>query len=210
MLFLDAKGLDALNTGETKSGILHEMQHAIQEREGWARGSSAKLAKTDLEQWAEEHHNLADVKDYYARNNAWEDLVGSSTAESVLANRIRSHNAHLGQAPRPGLISNQSDWYRYSDKIRREIGPMPKRKGPERDAWQAKAWGLLADHQERALLDGSAGHTGRSADRMKGLLTGEFDLKGNSASIASRSRNLCRNSIPGSRGTVRCWQSTMT
>lgn len=44
----------AAPTGEAKrSGLLHELQHAIQQREGWARGGSPEVAFRDPRMWGD-------------------------------------------------------------------------------------------------------------------------------------------------------------
>lgn len=172
MLFLDAEGLtDA--TGTT-SGILHELQHAIQDKQGWARGSSPNLAKGDLQQWANEHYDAQDYADFLKRNQRHQDLTGSATAEHVMRLRERAYNSYQHRAPRPGLLSNQSEWYKYGDKIRSELGPMPKRPGADRDIWQARAYESLAQRIEADMMENGAG---RAIERMRGLLDGGNDIK---------------------------------
>ncbi|MEK9695875.1 MAG: hypothetical protein VW270_08930, partial [Candidatus Poseidoniales archaeon] len=49
--------------------------------------------------------------------------------------------------PRPRLLTGQSDWYKYSDDIRSELGPMPKRSGPKQKDWIRAAGKLMAERQ---------------------------------------------------------------
>lgn len=157
-----------------KSAILHEAQHGVQEFEGFARGSSPELSQADLQEWKELAYSSEDYADYGIREMSFDDLKGASQAERVTSYREMAKRSGAGQAPRPGQITKQSDWYKHSDKIRSDLGPMPKNPGAARDEWQEKAWGMLADLEyEDTLLNGST----REASRMEGLLGAGMDKK---------------------------------
>jgi hypothetical protein len=146
----------------------------VQEFEGFARGSSPDIAKADLEEWRNLAYSADDYADYGVREMAYEDLKGAANAERIASHREMAQRATAGNAPSPGQITKQSDWYRHSDTIRRELGPMPSKPGPARDAWQGKAWGMLADLEyEEAILSSST----REAARTEGLLSAGFDKK---------------------------------
>lgn len=173
LLFINTKRLGGDVEG-LRSAVLHEVQHGVQEFEGFARGSSPDIAKADLDEWRNLAYNAEDYADYGIREMAFEDLKGAANAQRIASHREMAQRAAAGNAPRPGQITKQSDWYKHSDKIRRELGPMPSKPGAARDEWQEKAWNMLADLEyEDALLSGST----REAARTEGLLGAGLDRK---------------------------------
>ncbi len=108
-----------------RSVMLHELQHAVQHREGFGRGGNLQIAP---ERYAS-----------HLRNKITENFNGSMVRynDAVIANRQAAEEyrqlsavdyvRRMRNITQPKQIFNQSEWYQYSDQIRRELGPPPKR-----------------------------------------------------------------------------------
>lgn len=113
-----------------RSTALHELQHAIQNREGWAQGGSsinapiiANRAKNDL------------LSEFQGPKSQFDSLYGKAL-ELSNANYLKMlKGLSEKQNIRPSDITNLSPWYEYSSEIRGLLGPMPKKAGPNRDRW---------------------------------------------------------------------------
>ncbi len=107
------------------SAAMHELQHAVQRREGFGRGGNLKIAPG----------RYAD----HLRNKITENFNGSMVRydEAVIATRQAAEDyrqlsavdyvRRMRNITQPRQIFNQSQWYEKSGEIRRELGPPPKR-----------------------------------------------------------------------------------
>jgi hypothetical protein len=121
-----------------KSTTLHELQHAIQAREGLARGGSPFTAPM----FATEARR--DELSPYYRDKINFDELSQKVGELGEAKYLRSlKELSVKPSLKPSAITNLSPWYEHSDDIRAIYGPMPKRAGPERDAWLNNAAGRM-------------------------------------------------------------------
>lgn len=123
-----------------KNVLLHELQHAVQEREGFARGGNTATVRKILdEQFSKEMQPFQNA--LVKRSQA--------AAQSSMASRAQYAQKlkELQTKPniRPRDVFNMSDWYQYGTKVAEELGhrgigwQMPKKKGPERDRWLQQA-----------------------------------------------------------------------
>jgi len=109
-------------TKRTQDTMLHEIQHLIQDLEGFAKGGSPESAQRfvdDINRQEIFDSIDAGYDEIAAKRNAiLEELRELRPAETL----YRMQN--IG---RPKDLSNSSLWYQFSDDVRREIGPPPRR-----------------------------------------------------------------------------------
>jgi hypothetical protein len=119
---------------ETKSTLLHEIQHAVQEKEDFARGGNPQVMPTVVSELQKNELNPI-------RKNATEWRYAAN--EAGRADReLYMHKLDklsVSEKIKPRSITRLSDFYEFSDKIRSEFGPMPKRAGFQRDEWMRNA-----------------------------------------------------------------------
>jgi len=127
-------GSTLTNPEAIKSTLLHEIQHAIQSKEDFSRGGNPEalptivheLRKQDLSPLEEGASNWK-----FAANN-----LGRSSSNLYMH---KLDKLSQSENIRPRQITGLADFYEYSNQIRSEYGPMPKRAGPERDSWMRNA-----------------------------------------------------------------------
>jgi len=132
------------------STLLHELQHAIQQREGFARGGNPDLAQRLVaEDYAQKYQPLA--KALAARKSA--SMAAGEAYRADYAHKLR--RLQTGTNIRPNQLRNNSDWYQYSREVADELGNrglgyrMPTKKGPERDRWINEAARVMQTFIER-------------------------------------------------------------
>jgi len=124
-----------LNKPETtKSTLLHEIQHAVQDKEDFARGANPDVMSTVVSELQRNELNPV-------RKNATEWRYAAT--EAGRADReLYMHKLDklsVSENIKPRQITRLSDFYEFSDEIRSEFGPMPKRAGFQRDEWMRNA-----------------------------------------------------------------------
>lgn len=144
-------------TGKTlkkdiKSVLMHEIQHAVQEIEGFARGSNPRVSNADTAV-------LTVVKqrqDIILKNQAGHNTYNAARADLVNlggAERIKYYEQKsLLDNHQPRLLFNQSNWYKYGNEISREVSQelgyaYKKRKSLEREKWISRAFAKLAEKE---------------------------------------------------------------
>ena len=143
----------AKKAGELKKDIkdvlVHEVQHAIQEIEGFSKGANPaddrlglRLVAAEDEQSKIIRETTAGAMDY---KDASQGYVNFSAADRIKYYQEKS----LLTSHQPRLLFNQSNWYKYGDKIRQEIFEetgltYKKRKTPDREKWISLAFEKLA------------------------------------------------------------------
>lgn len=134
--FVDKRGWE--DTGK-HSTLAHELQHAIQEREGFASGGSVGDAQL---------HYFDNLSKQY---KPMIDVVKAGDAlhadESLLMRLAELHGYRNIKQPRH--LFNSQQWYKHSHTIRRELGPTPKYSGQKRKDWVRDAGEMLADIVEK-------------------------------------------------------------
>ena len=141
---------------DIKSTLMHEVQHAIQEIEGFARGSNPNVANADaaVSQAVRQRQDilLTNQTGHNTYNAARADLVRLGGAERIKYYEQKS----LLDSHQPRLLFNQSNWYRYGDDIRREVTKelgfaYNKRKSANREQWISRAFAKLAEKEREAM-----------------------------------------------------------
>jgi hypothetical protein len=115
---------------------LHELQHAVQQREDFGRGGMPELARRFLQE---------DMQRRYAPYAS--DLGQRSRASALSGDAYRAQYAqHLENLQRkdnikPRQLTRMSDWYKYGSEISRQMAEdgygwqMPAKAGANRDFW---------------------------------------------------------------------------
>ena len=120
-----------------QSTLLHELQHVIQDREGFAKGGTPEVA------------GYAKAK---AARESFDELGGTQTLNNY--NTAADKYAELASMDvihgyldikQPRHLFNTGGYYRFSDELRREFGPPPKRSGQARNDWIADAGRFIAN-----------------------------------------------------------------
>ena len=137
---------------DIKSTLMHEIQHAIQEIEGFARGSSPYVSNADDAIMTA----VRQRQDIILKNQAGHNAYNSSRADLVNlggAERIKYYEQKsLLDSHQPRLLFNQTNWYKYGNDISREVSQelgyaYKKRKSPEREKWISRAFAKLAEKE---------------------------------------------------------------
>ena len=143
---------------EMKSTLLHEVQHAVQDHEGFlGQGSTPTpiflggdgLSQVQALRYAEElkkgpqyQQNYSKARQYKEKSKELGPLYAANYLDSL--DRIIERAQAGGDKPRD--LPRLSDWYKYSDRIRNQLGVMPNKKGPERSNWVANAARLMKQY----------------------------------------------------------------
>ena len=143
---------------EMKSTLLHEIQHAVQDHEGFlGQGSTPSpiflggdgLSQVQARNYADEltkgpqyQQNYEKARQYSEKSRELEPLYTANYLDSL--DRIIERAQAGGDKPRD--LPRLSDWYKYSDRIRNQLGVMPNKKGPERSNWVANAARLMKQY----------------------------------------------------------------
>tara|TARA_R100001369_G_scaffold72384_2_gene100431 strand:+ start:2014 stop:3450 length:1437 start_codon:yes stop_codon:yes gene_type:complete len=130
-----AKGSD---NAERRSVANHEFQHATQETENFSRGGNPETARDSV---TLDYHRRAGVhyRDKKEYDSHKEDRAAFMQADYYTKLDELSKAAN----PKPSMVTNTMDWYRWSTEIRDTIGIQPKKAGPARDEWVRGAAAFL-------------------------------------------------------------------
>ena len=150
---------------QMRSTLLHEAQHAVQDREGFSGGSSTQYdySRKQASDFATNLLSSPEAKNMYYQsqsfNQQYNQIRPLYKAQYIDKLNNLVQKAFEGRA-KPSEVVRFGDWYKYGDEIRSNLGPMPKRAGPERDNWIASAAAQLRDFNlaemsdaERAIYD---------------------------------------------------------
>ena len=117
-----------------KPTVLHETQHAIQQREGFSRGGSPDAASYFLKENKKQELDKLSGKRYQAQSALFDmGKYGEAEYLAKLDKISKSDNV------RPSSVTGLSDWYEYSDQIRNKFGAMPKSKAKGQNQWLQSA-----------------------------------------------------------------------
>jgi len=119
---------------QSRSTMLHELQHAIQEKEGMAKGGNPTVMPSIIrKQWSEELEPLQDANSKFRGN-----LMRLQTASGQqYLNSL--DKLSVADNIKPSQVFRFSDWYKYSGDIHDALGKMPTRKSFARDEWLRRA-----------------------------------------------------------------------
>ena len=149
----------AMNDPEKmRSTLLHEAQHAVQDREGFSGGSSTtdNYSKTQAKDFSDNLFSSSEAKNmryqYESFNNQYDQIRPLYQVQYIDKLNNLSRKAIEGRA-KPAEIIRFQDWYKYGTKITDNLGPMPKRSGVARDNWIASASAQLRDFSLSEMTD---------------------------------------------------------
>lgn len=127
---------------ETRSTLLHEIQHAVQNREGFSGGSNLSMSLDQAADFANKVLTSTEAKALAYNSQSFNQLYDQLGPLYTLQYHNQLDNivnkARDGRA-KPSDIVRLQDWYKYGRMIVDAQGPMPKKIGPERDSWIARA-----------------------------------------------------------------------
>lgn len=136
---------------QARSTMLHELQHAIQETEGMAKGANPTVMPNIIrKQWSE------DLQPYREGNSKFEGNLMRLKAASGQQYLNKLDQLSVADNIKPSQIFRFADWYKYSGDVREALGKMPQRKSFARDEWLRRATQILRQKtiEERpSLLD---------------------------------------------------------
>jgi hypothetical protein len=123
-------GGSEITDDQSRSTLLHEVQHAIQDVENWGRGGSPDSAKAIAA--AQIKSEVSPLVEPFTRNrNYWEKYGEAARSEYMVRLGELANRSNI----KPRAVYRLQDWDRYGNEYRREAGPQPKKPGPARDAW---------------------------------------------------------------------------
>lgn len=119
---------------QSRSTMLHELQHAIQQIEGMAKGGNPTvMPKIIRKQWSEELEPLQEANSKFRGNLMRLQAASGQQYLNTLDKLSVADNI------KPSQVFRFSDWYKYSGDIHDELGKMPTRKSFARDEWLRRA-----------------------------------------------------------------------
>lgn len=123
---------------QARSTMLHELQHAIQETEGMAKGANPTVMPNIIrKQWSE------DLEPYREGNSKFEGNLMRLKAASGQQYLNKLDELSVADNIKPSQIFRFADWYKYSGDVREALGKMPERKSFARDEWLRRAAQIL-------------------------------------------------------------------
>ncbi len=131
---------------DSRSTLLHEIQHAIQEREGFAKGSSPDRVKLDADS------ELASrTREFSTGAAKWDDV--REKASPVWKAQYVDRLDKMIERPslKPSEVFRISDWYSHGRKITDQLGQMPKKPGANRDEWLRGAVRIIKEEYLKEL-----------------------------------------------------------
>lgn len=132
------------NPEQMRSTLLHEAQHAVQNREGFSGGSTVAdgYSKMQARDFADNLFTSPQAQNQYYNFQSFNNLYDQVRP----LYRIDYHNKldNIVDKGRKGTVKPRDvfglqDWYKYGHLITSDLGTMPKKPGPERDSWLAMA-----------------------------------------------------------------------
>lgn len=123
-----------LAPADQRSTMVHELNHAAQEIEGFGRGGSRATATRDISQ------NMMQAQAPY-REDMWKYQAGMAEMGPASKGLYFKKLEALTQKNniKPSDVNNMSDWYQYANDIRSKYGAPPTKPGAARDAWYQNA-----------------------------------------------------------------------
>lgn len=119
---------------QARSTMLHELQHAIQETEGMAKGGNPTAMPNIIrKQWSEELEPLQEANSKFRGNLMRLQAASGQQYLNSLDKLSVADNI------KPSQVFRFSDWYKYSGDIHDALGKMPTRKSFARDEWLRRA-----------------------------------------------------------------------
>ena len=122
------------NADQSRSTMLHELQHAVQEIEGMAKGANPTVMPNIIRrQWSE------DLQPYREGNSLFERNLNKLQIASGQQYINKLDKLSVADNIKPSQVFRFADWYKYSGDVREALGKMPERKSFARDEWLRRA-----------------------------------------------------------------------
>jgi 2-oxo-4-hydroxy-4-carboxy--5-ureidoimidazoline (OHCU) decarboxylase len=119
---------------QSRSTMLHELQHAIQQKEGMAKGGNPTVMPNIIRrQWSEE------LEPYRQGNSNFERNLNKLQIASGQQYINKLDKLSVADNIKPSQVFRFADWYKYSGDVREALGKMPERKSFARDEWLRRA-----------------------------------------------------------------------
>jgi hypothetical protein len=127
---------------ETKSILLHELQHKAQELDMFGRGGNPATAVKQAENYYGDEITKIEKK----LGRSTDDLLQEQGKLQWQYQRLADIDdvLHYENITKPRFLFNTGEYYKYSNDIAREFGKMPARH-PARGEWLEKAGRYIAD-----------------------------------------------------------------
>jgi hypothetical protein len=143
-------GYDLDFLDKNHSTLLHELTHGVQDYEGLLGGTNLEAA-LDLKLRGEmaDYRKLKEVDSRLGHPEFTGKLAEykQKRDEAIpfyAADHIKSLDKLItGSGVKPRALKGRGDWYEYSGDVHRELGPMPKRPGVNRDDYIRRAAKIL-------------------------------------------------------------------
>jgi hypothetical protein len=138
----DGKFETVVNPTETKSILLHELQHKAQELGYMARGGNPATAVKQAQKFY--LNQIRQIEEKLGRSA--DDLLQEQRKLQLEYQQLADVDnvLHYENITKPRFLFNTGEYYKYSDDIYREFGKMPARH-PARGEWLEKAGRYIAD-----------------------------------------------------------------
>jgi len=144
---------NSLRASDQASTLAHELQHAVQRRNDFAPGANPNSVKQEIDLGL-----LNAQRPLFNAVHAYDSAMVNvrDLSRIAAATKYRKYSLDSNLTGKRRLLVGNGDWYEHGDKIRRELGPEPKRHRPkaERERWLGAAWAELAQWVE-PLDDGA-------------------------------------------------------
>jgi hypothetical protein len=154
---------------DRKSTLLHEVQHAVQQREGFARGGTPESASYFLKQNKDKALSGLGGKRYAAESALFD--MGKYGSAQYLA---KLDALSKSDSVKPSSVLNLSDFYQYSTEIRDRFGSMPKTNAKGRNEWLRSAAAFIKN-KNMDDLDYTSKQLVQDAIREPKLTTSEYN-----------------------------------
>ena len=127
---------------ETKSILLHELQHKAQMLGGMAQGGNPATAVKKAQKFYD--NQIRQIEEKLGRST--DDLLQEQRKLQLEYQQLADVDdvLHYENITKPRFLLNTGEYYKYSDDIYREFGKMPARH-PARGEWLEKAGRYIAD-----------------------------------------------------------------
>ena len=182
-IYINKELFPAMQSG--KSTLLHELQHAIQRREGFTfGGGTGKARRLATEYLRKLNDALPPGATRYRHLQEDREIVSKADLINYFDKISKADR------PRQGSITNTMDWYAHSTDILKRLGPQPKRSGPELRNWVKGAARILKDYHRYQTEDDFIKKYGPRLGKER--LDAVLDLVGDDKKIRSRKRSIDR------------------
>jgi hypothetical protein len=176
----------SLKGDERKQTLLHELQHAVQDKEGFQQGTNSSVAKVikkeQIDRLEAEKQDTRFARRQYERADR-----SAKQNRDVLKAREYERLAGTGNI-KPGKVTGANEFQAIKSDMAKEFGPMPEKAGADRDVWLREALYKMRDRRTSGLDEWDRKLTGAQSDTE---LKAEYDqaVKDRTDNEAGRARN---------------------